>query len=96
MKKIIPYLFLPVMLIIIKKSSTANTINANPANYVGFLNTLIAGDTLKLAAGNYINTLTINNINGTAINPIVIMGSGITTNFQGQSCCNTVSITKCS
>lgn len=96
MKKIIPYLFLPVMLIIIKKSSTANTINANPANYVGFLNTLIAGDTLKLAAGNYINNLTINNINGTAINPIVIMGSGITTNFQGQSCCNTVSITKCS
>ena len=74
----------------------ANTINATPSNYTTYLGSLMPGDTLKLAAGTYTGNLTLNNRNGTATQPIVIMGVGNSTNFQGQSCCNTVSITKCS
>lgn len=80
------------------KNSTANFINANPTNYTTFLSSLVAGDTLYLAAGTYTNNLTLNNLNGTAAAPIVIMGSPnlYTTIFNAQSCCNTISITKCS
>lgn len=74
----------------------AKIINANPANYTGFLNSLIPGDTLNLAAGNYLNNLKLTGLNGTNLQPIVITGQGNTTIFQGQSCCNTVSITQCS
>lgn len=49
-----------------------------------------------LSAGNYTNDLIINELNGTAANPIVIMGSGNGTVIQGRSCCNTVSIKKSS
>ncbi len=80
------------------KTGTANFINANPSNYTTFISSLVAGDTLYLAAGTYTNNLTLNNLNGTALAPIVIMGSPnlYSTIFNAQSCCNTVSITKCS
>ncbi len=74
----------------------ANIKNANPGNYTGFLNSLAPGDTLNLAAGNYINNLKLTGLNGTSYEPIVITGQGNTTIFQAQSCCNTVSITQCS
>jgi len=74
----------------------ANLINANTSNYTTYLNSLVANDTLKLAPGIYTNHLTLNGINGNAGTPIVIMGSGLSTVFQGNACCNTVSITQCS
>lgn len=93
MRKFIPLIF---SILISCFDTQATTINATAANYTTYLPTLVPGDTLKLAPGTYVNNLTLNNINGSVANPIVIMGSGISTNFQGQSCCNTVSITKCS
>lgn len=74
----------------------ATVINANPDNYTTFIQSLTPGDTLYLASGTYIKNLTLNNVHGTASQPIVIMGNGNTTLFHGQSCCNTVSITQCS
>jgi len=74
----------------------ANIKNANPANYTGFLNSLVPGDTLNLASGNYVNNLKLTGLNGTSSQPIVITGQGNNTVFQGQSCCNTVSITQSS
>ncbi len=74
----------------------ANLINANPTNYTNYLNTLVAGDTLFLSSGNYTNNLKLIGRNGTFTQPIVIIGSGMTTIFQAQSCCNTISITHCS
>lgn len=76
----------------------ANFISATPANYTTYLNTLVAGDTLYLSAGTYANNLTLNNRNGTAALPIVIIGDTnlYSTVFTAQSCCNTVSITQCS
>jgi len=75
----------------------ANFTTANSSNYTSFLSSLTAGDTLYLTAGTYTNNLTLNNLAGTSAQPIVIMGSAnlYTTIFQGQSCCNTVSITQC-
>lgn len=74
----------------------ANYINADPSNYTNYLTSLVAGDTLKLAPGIYVNNLKIKGINGNSAEPIVIIGSGDSTIFQAQSCCNTVSITQCS
>ncbi|MBI3502553.1 MAG: T9SS type A sorting domain-containing protein [Bacteroidetes bacterium] len=89
--------FLLFTAIIFSKFSYGNFITANPSNYTSFLSSLVAGDTLFLTAGTYTNNLTLNNLTGTSSQPIVIMGSAnlYTTIFQGQSCCNTVSITKC-
>ena len=94
MKKIIFILSAAV----ISNSAFANFITANPSNYTSFLSSLVAGDTLYLTSGTYTNNLTLNNLTGTFAQPIVIMGSSAlyTTIFQGQSCCNTVSITQCS
>src|SRR3954469_942194 len=87
-----------LLYIIVCKCTLANLINATSANYTSYLSTLAPGDTLYLTAGVYTNNLTLNNINGTAGMPIVIMGDDnlYSTVFQAKSCCNTVSITKCS
>lgn len=74
---------------------SATIIPANPTNYTAALATLAAGDTLMLAAGKYTNNLTLKSKVGTAARPIVIMGQGDATVFEGQSCCNTISITQC-
>ncbi|MCX6148812.1 MAG: T9SS type A sorting domain-containing protein [Candidatus Kapabacteria bacterium] len=76
-------------------SLNAKLINANPSSYSSYLATLVAGDTLSLSSGTYVNNLTLNTRVGTATDPIVIIGSGNATNFQAQSCCNTISLTKC-
>ncbi len=96
MKAIIRSLAVTIGFLSTLGSANANLINANSSNYTTFLTTLVAGDTLKLAPGTYTGNLTLNNRNGTAAQPIVILGSGNATSFTGQSCCNTVSITKCS
>jgi hypothetical protein len=76
----------------------ARLITADPGTYTGYLQGLLPGDTLLLAAGRYRNNLTLKNLNGTAEAPIVITGSMplCSAVFEAQSCCNTVSITMCS
>ncbi len=96
MKKIYTLVFLVSISILITATCQANFISANSGNYTTYLSSLTAGDTLFLASGTYINNLTLNVINGTSTQPIVITGDGNTTVFQGQVCCNTVSITQCS
>jgi hypothetical protein len=87
-------IFLALLILVIHiEIATANFIPATPANYTSFLSNLKAGDTLFLAAGNYMNRLNLNNKSGTAANPIVIMGSGTTTLFLANACCNTVDMT---
>ncbi|MDD1632530.1 MAG: hypothetical protein LUP91_10035, partial [Methylococcaceae bacterium] len=51
---------------------------------------------MQLAAGTYITPLIINGLNGTASNPIVIMGTGNATIFKGNACCHTISLRKSS
>jgi len=70
----------------------ATIINANPSNYASLLTTLLQGDTLMLASGNYTDRLNIFSLVGTSSNPIVIIGSGNSTIFLPNPCCNTVSI----
>ena len=74
----------------------ANYIAANASNYTSYLGGLVPGDTLSLAAGNYMDQLNLTNRNGTGLSPIVIMGSGNSTIFLGNACCNTVQINNCS
>ncbi len=74
----------------------ANFIVGTPSDYTTFLSSLSAGDTLMLSAGIYSNDLVLNELSGTVSDPIVIMGVGNNTVLQGRSCCNTVSIKKCS
>ena len=70
----------------------ATIINANPSNYASLLTTLLQGDTLMLASGNYTDRLNIFSLVGTSSNPIVIIGSGNNNIFLHNPCCNTVSI----
>lgn len=65
------------------------------SNYTNYIKSLVAGDTLILSSGNYQRNLTLNKLQGTKGKPIVISGNGNSTVFQGQSCCNTISITQC-
>lgn len=76
----------------------ARLITATPGDYTDFLTTLVAGDTLSLAPGTYTRDLPLRDLSGTETDPIVIMGSPVlyTTMFAARSCCNTVSITRCS
>ncbi len=76
--------------------SYANKITANTSNYTSFISGLVPGDTLYLPAGIYISGLTLNNLTGNSVTPIVIMGAGNATVLNGRSCCNTISISKCS
>lgn len=78
-------------------TASAARITATPADYTGYLNGLVAGDTLFLTAGVYAEGLSLKGRNGTAENPIVIMGveGEHTTVLTARSCCNTISITVC-
>jgi hypothetical protein len=75
--------------------ATANFISANPSNYTTYTGSLLPGDTLYLAAGNYVNQLYLNNRKGQQGNPIVIMGDGVSTVLLANACCNTINITNC-
>lgn len=79
------------------QQASAKAVPADSSNYTGKLSSLAPGDTLLLASGTYSKDLVLNGINGTAGDPVVIRGAvNGKTRFVGRSCCNTVSITKCS
>ena len=69
----------------------ATVYSGDPSNYKTLLSQLAPGDTLRLAAGNYVR-LTLDGIHGTAGAWITIAGpaSGAPAVIQGESCCNTV------
>src|SRR6185436_5835319 len=90
------FTILIAFLLICGHNAKANFITATPSNYTSFVPGLVSDDTLYLTAGNYTNHLNLNNLNGTADHPIVIMGAGNSTVFLGSACCNTVDITNCS
>lgn len=90
------YRFILVFMLFKTSNIMANLIVANNSNYTNYLNALVPGDTLYLRQGVYDNNLKLNGLNGTPLEPIVIIGEANKTIFIGQSCCNTVSITKCS
>jgi len=73
------------------------TIQAGPSDYLLALSQLTSGDTLLLAPGLYTKNLTLKDLEGKAEAPIVITGArgNAKTIFQAQSCCNTVSLTRC-
>lgn len=72
-------------------ASWAEVVDANPGNYRTLLAGLGPGDTLRLAAGVYTQSLPLHGMNGTAQQPIVIIGpDDRSAVFQGQTCCNTV------
>jgi hypothetical protein len=87
-----------LLLLAFQGTALSRTIAATPADYLGLLTTLVPGDTLALTAGVYESGLTLNGLNGSAAHPIVIAGPVGTGSaiFNGRSCCNTISITKCS
>ena len=78
-------------------TASAARITATPADYTGYLNGLVPGDTLYLTAGIYTEGLSLKGRSGTAEKPIVIMGveGEYTTVLTARSCCNTISITLC-
>jgi len=76
-------------------SGYAREIIVTPKDYLAFLTQLNPGDTLVLSKGNYLSNLTLKDIQGTIAEPIVIIGEGLGTIFEAQSCCNTVSLTRC-
>jgi hypothetical protein len=75
----------------------ATTYDANPSNYQTLLGSLGPGDTLRLAAGQYVR-LTLQGLHGTPSAWITITGptSGAPAVIQSESCCNTVQLYDCS
>lgn len=73
----------------------ARDLSADPSNYESVVSTLVAGDTLHLAPGDY-QLLSVDNLNGTASTWIVITGpdAGAPATFHADPapCCNTVEI----
>lgn len=77
--------------------ANATIINANSSDYTTYVPQLTPGDTLMLSAGTYTGLLSINGLNGAANQPIVIIGAANNgSEFMGNGCCNTVSITQSS
>ncbi len=93
-QKFLFFALVPVFFSIAKVKAT--TIYGTPITFASKVPTLIPNDTLLLAAGIYTSALNVYYINGNANNPIVIMGVGDATAFNGNSCCNTVSLKACS
>lgn len=87
-------LFLFIALSVIPQLAKARIVPATPATFQAKVPHLLPGDVLQLAAGTYTASLNINGLNGTASHPIVITGSGNSTIFNGDDCCNTISLRK--
>lgn len=75
----------------------AAVVPADPGDYRDRIDTLQPGDTLQLAAGTY-TRLTLTDLHGTPDNWITISGpaSGPPAVIEGESCCNTVQLRRCS
>jgi hypothetical protein len=71
----------------------ATVYDADPTNYQTVMGTLLPGDTMRLAAGNYLR-MTVDGVNGTNAAWITITGptSGAPAVIQGEWCCNTVQL----
>lgn len=69
-------------------AASAADVQASPADYVEKAAALVAGDTLHLAAGDYLNCLTISAMHGSPGQPITITGpdSGAPAVFRGGPC----------
>jgi hypothetical protein len=87
-------LFLFIGLAVIPQLAKARIIPATPATFEAKVLGLLPGDSLQLAAGTYTKPLNINGLNGTVSHPIEIIGTGNSTIFNGDDCCNTISIRK--
>lgn len=85
-----------ILILTLIQSLYANKITVTPSDYTRHLGNLRPDDTLFLSAGSYLNNLSLKDIQGTSSQPITIMGEGVGTMFEAQSCCNTVSLTRCS
>ena len=85
-----------ILLIIKCQISIASIQLAGPSDFRDYLPSLQAGDTLYLIPGMYSLSLRIENIQGTSEQPILISGQPGQAKpvFIGNSCCNTVSLTK--
>ena len=79
------YLFIFIFMLLNISNLMANLIEVNNSNYTNYLNVLVAGDTLYLKQGIYNNNLKLNGLNGTPLEPIVIIGEANKTIFIGQS-----------
>jgi MYXO-CTERM domain-containing protein len=76
-------------------AAPALAVDADPSTYTSVLPTLMPGDTLNLAAGDYTDGLNLTGLNGSDGAWITITGptSGPPAVFLGNGCCNTVEIT---
>lgn len=77
---------------------TGRVLRATPADYARLLPTLRAGDTLTLAAGDYLSGMTFDGVNGAPGRPITVEGpaSGAPARFLASSDRNTVDISNSS
>jgi hypothetical protein len=91
------FLLLTVLLGILPGLTLATNYYGSPGSYLQYIDQLAGGDTLFLAAGVYTDRLNLDDITGEPGNPIVITGpeSGEAAVFNGNACCNTVSIERC-
>lgn len=71
----------------------AAVVDADPSNYQSVVLGLAAGDTLRLAPGNYTQGLSLAGKAGTAAHPIVVSGpKDQSAVFASRACCNTVQL----
>lgn len=79
--------------IVVPEIAFGATIEAGPSNYRTVLASLNPGDTMMLSAGTYTGGLPVDDVSGTAAQPIIIRGpddqSAI---FRANDCCNTVQL----
>ncbi len=82
--------------VLVATAARADTIDADPSDYLAKVDALAPGDTLRLAGGDYTDLLEISGLHGTSGAWITIQGpaSGTPARFRGASsiCCNTVEI----
>jgi hypothetical protein len=87
---------LTIITLFIHSALFSITYTASPSNYTSLLTSLVPGDTLYFTAGVYTNRLKLINLSGAAGQEIVFTGtSQSSVVFQGNACCNTVSLTQC-
>lgn len=85
---------LAVVLLILPALAGARTIQASPENYRELMQTLVAGDTLRLSPGIYDRGLPVHGMQGRKDQPITITGSQekAAARFLAQPGANTVSL----
>ncbi|MFI5401436.1 MAG: hypothetical protein ACHQ1G_00655, partial [Planctomycetota bacterium] len=83
-----------VALFLLSGLGLADTLDADPSDYLDVLGQLAPGDTMRLAPGDYTDGFTISGVHGTSDAWIVIQGpaSGAPARILGRACCNTVEI----